>query len=119
AFESIDADHRGDITPEELAQGLKELGISHDFEQCKRMFAEEMYGISHDFEQCKRMFSEVDSDGSGQIDFMEFCKVVGIHNIPPRLARKYIGAAKGVLGHEHSALLLPQEDPDKTHEEDP
>ena len=43
---------------------------------------------------------KVDADGSGEIDFMEFCKVVGVHNIPPRLARKYIGAATKGACHE-------------------
>jgi hypothetical protein len=31
-------------------------------------------GVETDFDECKQMFDEVDEDGSGLIDFLEFCR---------------------------------------------
>jgi hypothetical protein len=45
------------VRPHELAEGLERLEIRVNVAECRRMFA------------------EVDADGSGAIDFLEFCQV--------------------------------------------
>lgn len=70
-FDKIDADGSGAITLPELLEGLGEIHIEADPEEMKRMF------------------EEVDEDGSGLIDFLEFCRLIGILNIPRRIRRRF------------------------------
>lgn len=70
-FEKIDADGSGAIALDELLEGLGEIDIKADPDEMKRMF------------------DEVDEDGSGVIDFLEFCRLIGILNIPRRIRRRF------------------------------
>lgn len=53
AFMSLDTDHDGVVTPEELAEGLFKAGI-------------------HSPKDLRQIAAEVDTDGSGAIDYTEF-----------------------------------------------
>lgn len=57
-FDVLDSDHSGGISVEEITSALPLLGMT----------------LTHD--QVVKMFREADTDGSGHIDFGEFCHVV-------------------------------------------
>jgi len=82
AFQQIDSVGAGEIGPQELSAGLK------------------LMGVDVELDEVQRMFEEVDEDGSGVIDFFEFCHVSGIHHISERLKRKYMPGYLGEVEEE-------------------
>jgi Ca2+-binding EF-hand superfamily protein len=88
AFREIDKVGAGEIGPQELSAGLMRMGVE--------------VGL----DEAQQMFDEVIEDGSGKMDFIEFCKVGGLHNISERLKRKYIPGYLGEMEEEEEELNM-------------
>jgi len=67
AFQVMDVAGVGSLGPTELNAGLGLMGID----------------VGHD--EMRIIFDEVDEDESGEIGFLEFCRISGIHGILQRL----------------------------------